>query len=160
MDDLTGSSKTTFYVESFPNKIRRFAWLIVLIALIIGGIVIWSGIVSGARDALGHAKDIRVALKMVSVEYYGEKQSLYDPSAESGMISEAMVKISSLVPIKGEFTLTGWDSENNIPLSFSYREGRYLVEYRDTGSGDGTYGMNGVWNVYYDFKVMEYKAGE
>ena len=83
MDDLTGSSKTTFYVESFPNKIRRFAWLIVLIALIIGGIVIWSGIVSGARDALGHAKDIRVALKMVSVEYYGEKRSLYDPSAES-----------------------------------------------------------------------------
>ena len=76
------------------------------------------------------------------------------------MSSEAMVKISSLVPIKGEFTLTGWDSENNIPLSFSYREGRYLVEYRDTGSGDGTYGMNGDWSVYYDLKVLEYKAGE
>ena len=160
MDDLTGNSKTEFYVESFMSRIRRFAWLIILIALIIGGIVIWSGIGSGARNALSHAKDIRIAMKMVSVEYYGGKTPMYDPSTESGLTDEALDKIGTVAPVKGEITLTSWDSENNIPLSFTYREGRYLVEYRDTGSGSGTYGMNGDWSVYYDFKVLEYKAGD
>ena len=161
MEDLTGnSSKTTFYVESFPDKIKRFAWAIITLALIVGGIVIWSGIGSGARRAMDHAKDIRMALKMVSVEYYGGKVSLYDPSKESGMTDEALAKIGNLVPVKGDITLTGWDDEKNIPLSFTYREGRYLVEYRDVGTGDGTYEMNGDWSVYYSFKVLEYTAGD
>ncbi|MBO6008460.1 MAG: hypothetical protein J6P78_07870 [Lachnospiraceae bacterium] len=161
MEDLTGnSSKTTFYVESFPDKIKRFAWVIVVIALIIGAIIIWSGIGSGARTAMDHAKDVRLAMKMVAMEYYGGKVSIYDPSAESGLTDEALAKIGNVAPVKGEITLTGWDEENNIPLSFTYREGRYLVEYRDIGSGDGTYGMNGDWSVYYNFKVLEYTAGD
>ena len=79
---------------------------------------------------------------------------------EPADISRGLVSDGRIAACYSIRTVTGWDSENNIPLSFSYREGRYLVEYRDTGSGDGTYGMNGDWNVYYDFKVMEYKAGE
>lgn len=161
MEDLTGnSSKTTFYVESFPDKIKRFAWIVVAIALIVGGIIIWSGIGSGARRAMDHAKDVRMALKMVSVEYYGGKVSLYDPSKESGMTDEALARIANLIPLKGEITLTGWDDDKNIPLSFTYREGRYMVEYRDVGTGSGTYEMNGDWNVYYSFKVLEYTAGD
>ncbi|MBO4610387.1 MAG: hypothetical protein J5696_11035 [Lachnospiraceae bacterium] len=161
MDDLNdNSSKTTFYVESLPDRIKRFAWLIIVIALVIGGIVIWSRIGSGARSAMDHAKDIRLAMKMVAVEYYGGKRSIYDPSTESGMTDEALAKIGNVVPIKGEIVLTGWDDEKNIPLSFTYREGRYLVEYRDIGTGDGTYGMNGDWSVYYNFKVLEYTAGD
>ncbi|MBR7089608.1 MAG: hypothetical protein IKI46_03835 [Lachnospiraceae bacterium] len=161
MEDLTGnSSKTTFYVESFPDKIKRFAWIVVAIALIVGGIIIWSGIGSGARRAMDHAKDVRMALKMVSVEYYGGKVCLYDPSKESGMTDEALARIANLIPLKGEITLTGWDDDKNIPLSFTYREGRYMVEYRDVGTGSGTYEMNGDWNVYYSFKVLEYTAGD
>ena len=119
MDDLTGNSKTTFYVESVPNKIRRFAWLIVLAALIIGGVVIWAHIGSGARSALSHAKDIRVALKLVSVEYYGENGSIFDPASDNGMADGAVSAIGSMVPVRGNIKLTGWDDENNIPLSFS-----------------------------------------
>ena len=160
MDDLTGNSKTTFYVESFPGKFKKFAWLLVVVALLIGGIVIWSKIGSGARAALSHAKDIRVAMKLVSLEYYGGNGSIYDPSTETGLADVALSKIASVVPVKGEISLTGWDYENNIPLSFTYREGRFLVEYREVGSGDGTYGMNGDWSVYYDFKVLEYTSGD
>ena len=54
--------------------------------------------------------------------------------------------------------LNSWDAENDIPLSFSYREGRYLVEYREIGQGDGSYGMNGSWSVYYDLKILEYTS--
>ena len=97
MEDLTGnSSKTTFYVESIPDKIKRFAWVILLIALVIGAIILWSGIGSGARTAMDHAKDVRLAMKMVSMEYYGGKSSIYDPSAESGLTDEAIAKIRNI----------------------------------------------------------------
>lgn len=160
MDDLTGTSKTKFYVESAPSRFSRFAWLVLLAALIIGGLVIWSGIASGAHDALSHAKDVRVAMKLISLEYYGGDGSIYDPTTETGMAQDALIKMSSVLPIKGDIQLTGWDYENNIPLSFSYREGKYLVEYKEIGQGEGTYGMNGDWSVYYDFKILEYTAGE
>lgn len=160
MDDLTGTSKTKFYVESAPSRFSRFAWLVLLAALIIGGLVIWSGIASGAHDALSHAKDVRVAMKLISLEYYGGDGSIYDPTTETGMALDALTKMSSVLPIKGDIQLTGWDYENNIPLSFSYREGKYLVEYKEIGQGEGTYGMNGDWSVYYDFKILEYTAGE
>ena len=160
MDDLTGTSKTKFYVESAPNRFSRFAWLVLLAALIIGGLVIWSGIASGAHDALSHAKDVRVAMKLISLEYYGGDGSIYDPTTETGMAQDALTKMSSVLPIKGDIQLTGWDYENNIPLSFSYREGKYLVEYKEIGQGEGTYGMNGDWSVYYDFKILEYTVGE
>ena len=160
MDDLTGNSKTTFYVETVPGRIRKFAWGLLGVALIIGVIVLWSGIGAGARNALSHAKDVRVAMKLVSLEYYKGDGSIYDPSTESGMADDALAKIRSVLPTKGDITLTAWDYENNMPLSFTYREGRYLVEYKEVGYGDGTYGMNGDWTVYYDFKVLEYSAGE
>lgn len=160
MDDLTSTSKTKFYVESAPSRFSRFAWLVLLAALIIGGLVIWSGIASGAHDALSHAKDVRVAMKLISLEYYGGDGSVYDPTTETGMAQDALTKMSSVLPIKGDIQLTGWDYENNIPLSFSYREGKYLVEYKEIGQGEGTYGMNGDWSVYYDFKILEYTAGE
>ena len=126
MEDLTENSKTTFYVESIPDKIKRFAWVIIVLALIIGAIIIWSGIGSGARTAMDHAKDVRLAMKMVAMEYYGGKTSIYDPMSESGLTNEALAKIGNVAPVSGEITLTGWDEENNIPLSFTYREGRYL----------------------------------
>ena len=160
MDDLTGNSKTEFYVKKSPDRFGKYPRTIIAVALIIGVIVLISGISSGARTALAHAKDIRVAMKLVSLEFYKGDESMYDPSYENGLAPDALSRMKTMIPIAGEITLTGWDYENDIPLSFSYREGKYLVEYKETGSGDGTYGMNGDWTVYYDFKVLEYSAGE
>ncbi|MCR4793264.1 MAG: hypothetical protein K5871_10970 [Lachnospiraceae bacterium] len=157
---MSEENKTTFIVETMPNKIKRFAWLIMLIGLIGAGLLIWGNIGAGARDALSHAKDIRVALKLMSLEYYSNDCSIFDPESENGLVPGALEKLSSTIPIDGELCVTGWDRENNIPLSFTYREGKYLVEYKDIGQGDGTYGMNGDWIVYCDFKVLEYTTGD
>ncbi len=160
MDDLNSNSKTEFYVKESTGRFGKIARILIIVALIIGVIVFISGIGSGARTALGHAKDIRVAMKLVSLEFYKGDESIYDPSYQTGLAPDALTRMQVMIPIKGEITLTGWDYENDIPLSFTYREGRYLVEYKDVGSGDGTYGMNGDWTVYYDLKVLEYSAGE
>ncbi|MCR5740249.1 MAG: hypothetical protein K6G43_10585 [Lachnospiraceae bacterium] len=159
MQDLTPDNSTVTFRETTPvNRIRRFAWILAAASVIIGGIIIWAGISSGARSALNTARDIRVAMKLVSLEYYGNGTSIYDPSSPNGLAEGAMERIMSLSPVKGELILAAWDEENNIPLSYTYREGRYLVEYKEIGHGDGSYGMNGDWNVYYNVRIMEYKA--
>ncbi len=160
MEDYTPSenSKTVFYVDTPFSKIKRFAWLVLVAALVLGGIIVWAHIGAGARTALGHAKDIRVALKLISLEYYGGDGSIYDPTRENGLADDAITRLSAVISIDGDLKLTGWDYENNIPLSFSYREDKYLVEYKELGRGDGSYGMNGDWSVYVDFKVLEYSA--
>lgn len=160
MEDYTPSenSKTVFYVDTPISKVRRFAWLVLVAALVLGGIIVWANIGAGARTALSHAKDVRVALKLISLEYYGGDGSIYDPTNGNGLADDAITRLSAVISIDGDLKLTGWDYENNIPLSFSYREGRYLVEYKEIGQGDGSYGMNGDWSVYVDFKVLEYSA--
>ena len=161
MNTLSEEQESTqFYKESIPERIKKRLWLVILIVVTACIVFIWAGISAKARAALSHAKDIRVALKLVSIEYYGTNRTLYDASSETGLTDGALERIKTLTPVDGELTLTAWDDENNIPLSFTYREGLYLVEYKEVGNGDGSYGMNGDWSVYYDLKVLEYKAGE
>lgn len=161
MKTLNGEHESTQFIkESLFQKIRKRAWLFILIGVTACIVFAWAGISTGARNALAHAKDIRVAIKLVSVEYYGTNRSIFDATSDNGMTSGALERIKTLTPVEGEFVLTGWDDENNIPISFTYREGQYLVEYRELGTGDGRYGMNGDWAVYYNCKIMELKAGE
>ncbi len=143
-----------------PFRIRLLGFGFLIGALIIGAIAFWSGIMSGARNAMGHAKDIRVALKMISVEYYAGNRSVFDPSSPTGLSDGATEKLRKYCSVDGELILTAWDEVKNIPLSFSYREGRYLVEYSDTGRGEATYDMNGSWIVYYDMKILEYTSDQ
>ncbi len=154
------NSKTVFYRTGRIPEMKKYAWILLTIALIAGIIVLWGKIGSGARAALSDAKDIRVAMKLVSIEYYGGDGSIYDSSSENGMKKGALEKIQNISRTKGDLVLNSWDSDNNIPLSFTYRTGKYLVEYKEAGGGGGSYGMNGSWSVYYDFKILKYTTGD
>ena len=153
------NSKTKFYRSRDIPAIRKHACILLIFAVFAGALTVFGGIGAGARSALSDAKDIRVAMKLVSMENYGGDGSIYDPSTDSGLAPGALEKVHTMSRFKGDLVLKSWDSEKNIPLSFSYRAGKYLVEYKDTGSGDGSYGMNGSWSVYYDIKVLEYTQG-
>ena len=148
------NSKTVFVKRSQASLLTKYAWLILIIALLLGGVVVWSNISSGARAALSHARDIRVAMKLVSAEYFKGDNSIFNPANENGMQDNALARISSVCTVRGEVVLKSWDREKNLPLSFTYREGKYLVEYRDDGNG------NGDWTVYCDVKIMEYSSGD
>ena len=154
------NSKTVFYKAGRMPALRRYAWILLVIAIVIGVVVIWGSIGAGAREALSDAKDIRVAMKLVSLEFYSGDTSIYDASSEDGLGDGALDRIKALFSFDGDIKLSSWDYENSIPLSFSYRDGKYLVEYKETGNGDGSYGMNGSWSVYYDLKVLEYTTGD
>jgi len=154
------NQKTVFYKDESIFSLKKHGWILVVVSIIIGAAIIWAHIGSGARSALSDAKDIRVAMKITALELQGGQESIYDPTSETGLSNDAFNRIKTTVGFDGNLALHSWDDKKNIPLSFSYRDGKYLVEYKEVGNGDGTYGMNGDWTVYYDFKVLEYTTGE
>jgi len=158
LNEADNISKIKYNRSGPTGKAAKLALLILIAAIITGAIITWAGIGAGARNTMSTAKDIRTAMKLISTEYYGENRSLYDPSTVTGLSDSALEKIRGVCPFKGELTLYSWDDENSIPIYFTYREDRYLVEYKDTGTGNGAYGMNGDWTVYYSVRVLEYKA--
>ena len=97
-------------------------------------------------------------MKLISMQYYNGDGSIFDPTSDNGLRDGALEKIENVCLVDGDIVLNSWDTDNDIPLSFTYREGRYLVEYREIGRGDGSYGMNGSWSVYYDLKILEYSS--
>ena len=152
------NSKTTFYRGSDFPGLGKIAVVVIFAAIIIGIVCGIGHVSSQARAAISHAKQIRVAMKLISMEYYNGDGSIFDSTQETGLKDGALDRIENVCYVNGEIVLNSWDTENDIPLSFSYREGRYLVEYREIGQGDGSYGMNGTWSVYYDLKILEYTS--
>lgn len=152
------NSKTTFYRGYGIPGLRKIAGLLIVAAIVIGLICGIGTVSSKARAAISHAKQIRVAMKLISMEYYNGDGSIFDPATDNGLRDGALDRIETVCYVGGDVMLNSWDAENDIPLSFSYREGRYLVEYREIGQGDGSYGMNGSWSVYYDLKILEYTS--
>ena len=152
------NSKTTFSRDDGLPWIKKLALAVLFIAIVVCVITAFGRISSKGRAAINHAKQIRVAMKLISLEYYNGDGSIFDPTSEDGLSAGALARIKAVTTVDGEIILNSWDTENDIPISFSYREGRYLVEYRQSGSVKDGYGANGTWSVYYDLKIMEYAS--
>ncbi len=150
------NSKTTFSRDNGLPWLKKLALLVLIAAVFVCVITAIGRISSKGRSAISHAKQIRVAMKLISLEYYNGDGSIFDPTSENGLSAGALDKIKAVTTVNGEIILNSWDSENDIPISFTYREGRYLVEYRQSGSTKDGYGASGTWSVYYDLKIMEY----
>lgn len=152
------NSKTTYSRDDGLPWLKKLALAVLLAAILISLITALGQISSRGRTAINHAKQIRVALKLISLEYYGGDGSIFDPASENGLAPGALERIKAVTTVKGDIILNSWDAENDIPISFSYREGRYLVEYRQSGTSKDLYGASGTWSVYYDLKIMEYAS--
>lgn len=94
-------------------------------------------------------------MKLISIEYFTESDRIFDPTREDGMAKGVAEKIENLSYADGTVKLLSWDSENNMPLAFTYSKDMYLVEYRVYDPNDS---MNGEWDVYYAIHVLNYKA--
>lgn len=152
------NSKTTFSRDDGLPWLKKLALIILLAAILISLVTALGQISSRGRTAISHAKQIRVALKLISLQYFNGDGSIFDPDSEDGLAPGALERIKAVTTVRGEITLNSWDTENNVPVSFSYSEGRYHVEYRQSVSGTDSNGTNGTWSVYYDLKIMEYAS--
>ncbi|MCR4688237.1 MAG: hypothetical protein K5745_01650 [Saccharofermentans sp.] len=159
-----GTVGTEFYRRRIGDWFRRYVIELVMLAVIIVFAVVTAVVTTTARRVFREAKDVRLALRAVGTEYYGNLSCIYDPDAYNGLAEGAAERIEKISTHDGEVYLYSWNSEDNTPLRFEYRQGLYTVEYIDTRlteedtSDIATYQMTGTWNIYYSFNVLNYEA--
>ncbi len=151
-----------FYRRRIGDWIRRYIIELVIIALVLAFIITSTVITSTARRVFREAKDVRMALKFVGTQYYGENSSIFDSSKPTGLREGAAEDIADISTRKGEVFLYAWDDKANEPLMFEYRKGSYTVIYvADTYTGqtdeEGNVNhMMGRWDVKFSFNVLKY----
>lgn len=127
----------------------------VLAAIVIGvpGFLYFS-ISTQAHTALREAKNIKLATNMLSVEFYGTGQTLYDPSWPEGMNPSVRDRLLEVTQNRGDLRLLGYDSEKREVTAFVYETGHIKVTYARTGDD------NERWVVDYIFRYAEYDSDE
>ncbi|MCR5340866.1 MAG: hypothetical protein K6E60_05900 [Saccharofermentans sp.] len=151
-----------FYRRRIGDWIRRYIIELVIIALVLAFIITSTVITTGARSAFREAKDVRMALKFVGTQYFGENSSIFDKTKTTGLRDGAAEDIADISTRKGEVVLYAWDDKANEPLMFEYRKGSYTVIYiADTYTGktdeDGKVNhMMGRWEIKFSINVLTY----
>lgn len=156
---------TVFYKRRIGDWLRRYAIELFMLAIVIIFAIVTAVITATARHVFREAKDVRLALRAVGTEYYGNMSSIYDPNTYNGLAEGAEDRIAELSLRDGDVYLYSWNEEDNTPLIFEYRKGLYTVVYVDsrlkesqeTGNDElGAYQMTGSWSIYYSFNVLNY----
>lgn len=151
-----------FYRRRIGDWIRRYIIELVIIALVLAFIITSTVITTGARRVFREAKDVRMALKFVGTQYFGENSSIFDKTKTTGLKDGAAEDIADISTRKGEVVLYAWDDKANEPLMFEYRKGSYTVIYiadTYTGKTDEQGKVNhmmGRWEVKFSINVLTY----
>ena len=151
---------------------RRYRFtLILFITLITLAIVacawFYTSAAAGSRRALRNAKDLRTAMQMTSIELYQSGGSIFDPKQPDGLREGVKEKLQQLSDADGTLLLTGWDNQLGDALSFTYREGNYMVVFRKNTAVATTSADIGAdpsvdpagedsWEVYLFVRVSDY----
>ena len=151
-----------FYRRRIGEWIRRYIVELMIIALLLAFAAAVTIITTQARHVFREAKDVRMALKFVGTQYYGEESSIFDNSKATGLRDGAAEDIAEVSTRKGQVYLYAWDSKENVPLMFEYRKGAFTVIYiadSYTGKTDENGKVNsmmGSWEVKFSIRVLNY----
>ena len=131
--------------KSLQRDIRRalFRRIMVYAGVILAIVLVFTiafrqfKIYSNARLALREAKNIKMSLEMVNMEYYALDISIYDDTADGNLRKGAYDYVRKTQgDFKGEIRLVGYDSTNRRITGLEYETEDYIVRYSHIGEED------------------------
>lgn len=130
---------------------RIGTFLVVILLLLCVGFITFRYfyIVTEGRMALRQAKNIKIALDMLEIEYYGKNKTIYDASKQNGLAKDVETKVNDLVGQEGEFCLHAYNIKKHEILYMTYETECIRVIYRSDREGDG-------WKVEYMETIFDY----
>lgn len=138
------------------SELIKKVFIIVLIVLIVGGIVFAKfAIDSKARNMFREAKNVQLAMDMISIEYYGRDMLIYDPNRRNGLADGVADRIESLSGERGEIFVTSYNAKKHEVTGFSYERGMYRVTYRKDKEGMQHWDVDLLINVFKYEKMYE-----
>lgn len=137
------------------EKLKKFI-LIIIILLIIGGVVFTKfAIDSSARNMFREAKNVQLALDMLSVEYYGKDMSIYDENNRDGLADGVEERIEALSGEDGDIYVTAYNFKRREVTGFVYERGIYRVIYTKSKDDIQTWKVDLIINVFRYDKIYE-----
>lgn len=147
-NDTNVIGTTTQYRRGLVTTIVTAA---VIVAAILCVVFAWFRINSGVRGAMREAKDIRIAMKMKSIEQYGLGGTMYQATARNGLANGMEEQILKMADAEGDIVLQAWDTELNEPAAFTFQKDRYIIIFKQKEDGSA------IWDGYYTLKLLEYE---
>ncbi|MCR4901364.1 MAG: hypothetical protein K6A23_00780 [Butyrivibrio sp.] len=133
--------------------VKRILWIIVIFFVLVV-VALFFKVSTEAHQILREAKNVRVCMRLLSIESYGLGNSIYDPTRKNGLAEGVAEEIAKLSKEEGEVTLTAWNEEENLPQQFSYKKGNYIAYYDSEGDKYKT------WDIYIQIRLLNFENGE
>lgn len=124
-------------------RIHKTKLIIAILAILImaAAAYIPSVIARGAaRRVLTHAKSVRLATQITYYDYFASGEVFFEDDG-IGVKPDGEKKILELAQCEGTIYQVRFDDESFRVSRLIYREGEYIVDFRDTGD-------NPQWSVY------------
>lgn len=96
-----------------------------------------------SRLVLDEAKNIQLAMRLLSIQYYGQDRNIYQPGEPYGMTEDTIKEIQQLSGAEGEITLVYWNSSKGLPGKFFYKTDSFLAVYEYNSESEEP-----VWDIY------------
>lgn len=113
------------------NKKNIYFYLscVVIMCILVFNITLYYKYHIEAGHTLRDAKNVQLAMRMLSIEYLGKGVPVYNYGSLHGMDVITETEIKHLSGADGEITLISWNSDENIPNKFYYQTDKFLVIY-------------------------------
>lgn len=96
-----------------------------------------------SRLVLDEAKNIQLAMRLLSIQYYGQDRNIYQPGEPYGMTEDTIKEIQQLSGAEGQITLVYWNSSKGLPGKFFYKTDSFLAVYEYNSESEEP-----VWDIY------------
>lgn len=101
-----------------------------------------------AERTLRDAKNIQLAMRILSIEYLGKDREIFYSGSLYGMEKDTIEEIHKLSDSDGEITLISWDTVDNAPRKFYYQTDKYLVTFENDKQNDEL-----LWKIYRVYSI-------
>lgn len=137
---------------------KKIIWKRIKIFLLVAGLLLLVGtpvflyfrLSTEGRLALRQAKNVKLQLEMIDIEYYALGKSVYDVSGNHGLSDGVLERVRSFMENSCEVSITSYNRSTRTVLGFIYTNDKYQVIYSyDEEKGD-------CWQVNYILKLKEY----
>jgi hypothetical protein len=130
------------------RQIRNILFVVLIILVIGAPIFFYFNVDSKARSALREAKNVKMALEMVDIEYYSQSSSIYDGTKADGLREGVVEKVYKLLEQDGEIVLQSYSQKKREIKALTYTNSHYEVYYYyDEQEGD-------QWRVRYFITII------
>lgn len=131
-------------------RIRRFVYIavtIIVVLILSLPLFTYFKIQTGSHLALREAKNIKLAFELLSVEYYADNKSVYNPRSVNGIDDNIKERVLETTEEKGDIRILSYNKNKRAVEAFVYETDKYQVTYRIDENGEEHWTVKYLWTV-------------